>query len=348
VIPRVRLPRPGTFRDYLRARSGPPAIPIDVVTEILSAAGLGRPRSVRNLVHGWRTSVVEVATGDGRFVVRRYPDRWSDSAIEHEQSILLELAQRRFPAPRLVGGGDGISLWVEDGARYSVQTFETGVTLAGFYLPRAATERLQRIIGGVLVEFHGVMAGFVPRGSHHLGVDPETGLRRRDLQWHLEAIDRLGERGEIFPTLIGTGGPPSLRSRLIDLDQSIEEADLPRAIIHGDYGLHNIILRRSGEAVVHDFELSRPEIRLLDVAASLSRIRPEFRSHFLGGVRAADGMEPREMEMLPAVWEWYRIRGAVQSADAYTRLGGEHRRAAVAKRLAEAADLRSGRDMVPN
>lgn len=347
MIPRVRVPRPGTLRDYLRARTSPPAISVDVVTEILVGGGLGRPRSVRNLTHGWRTSVVEVATDDGHFVVRRYPDRWSDLAIEHEQSILLELARRRFPAPRLVGAGHGSFLWVVDGARYSVQMFEDGVTLAGFWLTHAQTRRLQRLIGGVLVEFHHVMAGVIPRGRHHLGVDPRTGLRRRDLDWHLEVIDRLGTNRNVFPT-VGLDGTSSLRSRLIELDQSIEGADLPLAIIHGDYGLHNIIVRRSGEAVVHDFELSRPDIRLLDVAASLSRIRPEFRSHFLAGVLEADGMEPRELEMLEAVWEWYRIRGAVQSAEAYMRLGGEHRRATVAKRLTEAAELRSGRDMVPN
>lgn len=347
MIPRLRVPKPGTIRDYVRARTASPAISREVVANILRGAELGRPTSVRNAAHGWRTSVVMVESGDRRFVVRRYPDRWTDAAIEHEHSLLRELAGRDFPAPRLIELADGSFLRVIDGARYSVQTFEMGVTLAGFYLSRPRTARLQRFAGGVLAGFHRVTAGFVPRGRHHLGVDPTTGLRRRDLGWHLDVIERLRLDRDVGASFGSASEIASVRTRLVELDRLIADAHLPLVIIHGDYGLHNIIFRPSGEAVVHDFELSRLDLRLLDLAAALSRIKPRSRPHLLTGLLEADGVDASELDMLEPVWEWYRIRGAIQSAEAYMRLGGEHRRGAVVKRLAEAAELRSGCEMVP-
>lgn len=346
---RLRVPKLGTLRDHLEARINPPAIPLEVVADVFQGTGLGPPKSVRNVAHGWRTRVVMVDVGESRFVLRRYPDRWSDSAVEHEHSLLQELARLDFPAPRLVELGHGSYLRTIDGARYAAQYYETGVTLSGFHLGRAKICRLQRDIGRLLPEFHRALAGFVPAGRHHLGVDATTGRQRRDLNWHLKAIDSLtsGE-GVAASTLAFVDDIASLRRRLVELDQAIEAADLPLAMIHGDYGLHNIIFRPSGEAVIHDFELSRTDLRLLDVVTSLSRLRPEFRFYFLAGVQEADGLDAMEKDMLESVWEWYRIRGAVQSAEAYARLGGEHRRAAVVKRMAEAAELRSGREMVPS
>lgn len=343
----LRVPKPGTVREYLRARIQSPAISLETVSEVLGDAGFGPPVSVRNLTHGWRTNIVMVITSGPRLILRRYPDRWSDSAVEHEHSLLLELERRDYLAPRLIELGDGSYTRRIDGARYSVQTFEPGRVLTGFYMNRAEIQKTQRSIGTVLAEFHRVLEGFVPSGEHHLGIDPHTGRQRRDLDWHIDAIDRLDAETELGSPFGNPDEITSLRTRLVELDDLIEATDLPKAIVHGDYGLHNIIFRESGRVVVHDFELSRWDIRLLDLAASLSRLWPEYRADFLDGLLAGDGVSSAELEMLGPVWEWYRIRGAVQSAEAYSRLGGQHRRAAVSRRLDEAGEIRSGRGLVP-
>lgn len=96
----VRVPKMGTVREYLWARMKSPAISLDTVSEVLGDASLGSPVSIRNLAHGWRTNLVEVVTTSSHLVVRRYPERWSDLAVEHEHSLLLELGALDFPADR--------------------------------------------------------------------------------------------------------------------------------------------------------------------------------------------------------------------------------------------------------
>lgn len=343
---RLRIPKPGTVLEYWRAAVNQPAISRAVVADVLSEAGLGYPDRVRNLPNGWRSSVVMAAIGSSRFVVRRYPDRWTDAAVTHEHSLLLELQDRGFPAPRLVDLGERSFVRTVDGGRYSVQSFEEGIALTGFYLRRSEIRRLQRQIGRVLADFQDALRGFIPQGRHHLGIDPATGRLRRDLDWHLRVIDDVESAQQIGSALGDAAEVATLRNRLVDLDRLIDGSDLPVSIVHGDFGLHNIIFRPSGEALVHDFELSRFDIRLLDLVGSLSRLRPEFRLAFLTGFKESGGVSAVELDLLEPVWEWHRIRGAIQSAEAYSRVGGDHRVDAIKRRLAEASRIRSGLPMV--
>lgn len=340
-----RLPKPGMVRDRLEARLAPPSVPGEAVAAVLAAARLQPAKSTRNLPNGWRNRIVLVTSGDRRLVIRGYPQRWTPEAIELEHSILNELGRRRFPAPRLVDLGAGPAWREVGGVRYAALGFEPGTALTGYYLSRSTICRLQRLAGETLADFHRALAGFVPAGRHHLGIDPGSGEPRRDLSWHLAVLDELQRRGAV-PGLEGTSEELGVvRRRLTELEARVVGAGLPRAIVHGDYGLHNLLFR-AGEVVVHDFELSRPDIRLLDTVSALSRLRPEFRAPFVEGLTRAGGMDEGERALLAEVWEWHRLRGAIQSGEAFLRLGGEHRRAAMSKRLAEAGRIRSGQGML--
>lgn len=339
----LRIPKAGTIIERARAATRPPAISLADASAIVGEAGLGRLLHLRNLPNGWRNRVGLAITSRGRFILRGYPPRWTDEAVVHEHSIMEELERRSFAAPRLVRGPSGATRIEVGSGRYAVLSYEQGRSLTGYHLRRSALRSIQWRAGRLLGEYHRVLAGFTPAGRHHLGLDPATGQAARDVAWHRRTLRELHGRDSlpsIFPSEKDAG---PWEDRLAGLDDAIAGAALPVTVIHGDFGLHNILFAQDGTAVVHDFELARLDYRAVDLVTALSRFRSdEFVPAFVSGLEAADGLEEREWEMLPLLWEWYRIRGAIQSWEAFARFGGEHRLDAARRRLEEAVAVRQG------
>jgi Ser/Thr protein kinase RdoA (MazF antagonist) len=125
----------------------------------------------------------------------------------------------------------------------------------------------------------------------------------------------------------------------------LEDVNLPRGVIHGDFGVHNLLFRPDGTAVVHDFELARIEWRVVDVIIVLSRLGEERGREFLTAYRAASDLTPGELRHLDEVWQYYRLRGAVQSWNSFLELGGM-RRLETARRRVEEADACAGRPVM--
>lgn len=344
----VRIARPGRVAALVKARLYRPGIDRETVAEVLERYGLRTTRPSENLPLGWRNRSVLVHTASGRHVLKRYRDVWTLSAITHEHSIVRRLEEVGFPAVRLATTPEGETVVELRDRHFALFGFEEGANVAGYFVPRARRSRLQRQAGALLARFHRDLRGFAPEGGHHLGFDGLTGPRSRDLSWHLRALADLEAAAPPSPPEAReqwrwlSANAPRASSRLERLDAALTDASLSVLVIHGDFGIHNILFRGDGAAVLHDFELARLDWRLIDVAAVLSRSSVEDGRAFLAGYRAVDVVPADEWRLLPQVWEYYRLAGAVQSWRNFAEFGGVERLRTARRRIEEAARVADG------
>ena len=118
------------------------------------------------------------------------------------------------------------------------------------------------------------------------------------------------------------------------LDETLSKSGLPRLIIHGDYGYHNIVFDRHREMVTPiDFESSRLEWRLSDLVSALSRLRyrsgeyniPSIRK-FLEGYQREYPIGQDEWQYLPLVWRFHKLRASLIYWNSYFETGGPARK----------------------
>lgn len=342
----LAVPRPGTFVEAISAVVHPPAIPVLELDAVLGLYGLSRTGRPRNFALGWRSSIVSVSTGTGRVVVKRYRDGWDEETIRHEHSILAELERIEFPAVRLVAPRETESFVTYGGGRYTVFEYVGGRSVTGRYMTSGGRRSLFLHMGEVLARLHTALSGFIPPFDHHLGYTASSGIAPRDLAWHMQALEDLA-RAESSPhpeeiglsERLGADGG-LIEERLIELDRMLTASDLDTGVIHGDFGPHNVIFDRSGRTVVHDFELSRVDWRMIDLVGGLSRWRADAGRAYLEGYRRASPDSVGDLSMLPVVWEHYRLCGAIQSWHTFRQLGDPDRLETARRRLDEALGLR--------
>jgi Ser/Thr protein kinase RdoA (MazF antagonist) len=340
--PRLRLPQPARMVDGMAQWRRPPVIAAGTCADVLAHYGLTLSRPPDNIPYGRRNHNVVATTPAGRKVLRRYREIAERSSVAHEHAVLTELEQCGFPAVRLQRTATGDTVVTHDGHLYALFEFVRGDNVTSYMLPHRSRVRIATIAGRTLARLHRDLADFAPRTAHHLGYDSVSGERSHDLGWHL---DMLGELPGRTPAVGAVGlrhhrelaaQSEQLASWLSQLHDRLEHGSLPRVMIHGDYGVHNLLFRRDGVAVVTDFELARREWRLVDLVIVLSRIRLDRARAFVAGYRAQADIPAREWRHLSDVWQYYRLSGAVQSWDNHFTHGGEQRLATAHARVAEA------------
>jgi Ser/Thr protein kinase RdoA (MazF antagonist) len=214
-------------------------------------------------------------------------------------------------------------------------------------MPYRSRLRLLTGAGMTLGELHRELAGFKPEAVHHLGFRSATLDRTHDLAWYRETLDGLRLRQYSVPPERASDADElwrradEIESRLDRLGETLERADLPRVVIHGDFGIHNLVFRADGTVVVFDFELARLEWRLIDLVIVLSRALPQSGRAFLEGYRRSNQIHPSEWELIPLVWEFHLLAGAVRSWGNFVDQGGAHRITRARRRLDEAGSERA-------
>ncbi len=324
----LHAPRPARVAAFIGSRLRPLDIDPDVIGPVLSRYRLELARPPQNLPIGRRGRNVALTTTAGQQVLKLYRPQWQTETIVYEHSILNRLAGLNFPAPRLVATPQGETFVGEGGRNYALFHFMAGTNYTSTYLLRAHRLRLTAMAGQTLARFHWQLQGFVPEGQHHLGFTSYTGARRRDLAWHIEKVSELKERsrglGELEKThadwLVRHSG--ALLEELARLDERLSAASLPRLIIHGDYGLHNLLFQQ--RAAPLDFELTCLEWRLTDLVSCLARFRfvgdaydVESMRCFMEAYQAEYPLSADEWQWLPQVWRFYRLQAAVQYWNSY-------------------------------
>jgi Ser/Thr protein kinase RdoA (MazF antagonist) len=332
------FPRRGRLAADMRTALSRPPLDRTVVASLLEPYGLALTSRVRNASAGSRNPVVVANTNLGRVVVKRYPDRWATETIVHEHSILNRLAQLDFPAVRAVETVSGSS-WVEHPeGRFVVFEHVTGTSYAGYRLSPGLRDTLMDEAARLLVDLQQQLADFWPEGRHHLGHDHDDGSRHRDTAWLLEVLDRAEAAHQNTTTDLTwlVDDADRIRSTLVETGDALDAAALPTTVIHGDFGIHNLIFSDLHHPVVHDFELARRDWRLVDLAITVARLRPPAATSFLAAYRTHAGIDDAEWRLFPTVWRHYHLIGAIQGLYTFMEHGGDHRLAAARLRHSNA------------
>lgn len=336
------LPRPDRLRQFARARWDRPRIARETAREVLGHFHLTLTGGPHNLPFGRRNHTVLVETPAGRKVLKLYRSGWQVASIVHEHSILLQLAQLEFPAPRLVCSPGGETLFSRGNRHYVLFDFVAGTNYASSYVLPGHRVRLLMVAGQMLARLHHALHDFEPAGRHHLGFgsyedDPH------DLDWYLHKLEQLPqqavevhepeERAHAVQMALASR---DIRTQLIALNDLFQRTPPQRGLIHGDYGVHNLLFQRGGGAVVHDFELARLEWCLSDLVIALSRLSLEQGRIFLAAYQSEHPMAASERRLLPLVWQAFMLQGAIRSWDNYFTLGEGRRLAKACARVEQA------------
>jgi homoserine kinase type II len=336
----VALPRPGRGAADRRRPIDPGAIPAVVRDGWgLSASGaeaIGRGGRSDSLL-------VERAAG-GRLVLKRYKASVDPAAVDCEQLVLRTLQDRGFPAPRLVPAATGeLVVCDADGRRWAAFEVIDGRPLhARMGLP-GDRRRSARLGGRALGALHAALAGIDPPDGPETGFRSMTGPRVREIGWYL---DRLTDDGRASDT------PPLswAREMLAAIDDRLGRVDLARGVIHGDYGPYNLLVRPGRPVAVIDFELTRLDWLLTDLATATPRFaagRLGFSDSaaraFIEGYRSRHPLDDAELRALPDVASFLALRRAAVAWSRHLESGEPRWLAETNEKLALARAFADGR-----
>lgn len=302
----------------MRAIVKPPSIDTNTAKAILDGVGLRLRSKPSNLAMGWRSQMVVVNSDLGRKVVKRYERHWPQESIQAEHSIIDELNRKNFAAVRLHPRHDRSTAVPFEENTYAVFDHVEGRNLASCVIPISHRFRLLEWVGAVLAGFHHALVDFVPPTNHHLD-QGETG------EWYVDGLDRLVALSDDPRLAELRERTPEIRRRLERTTDLLDGLDLPTSIIHGDFGLHNLLLTKDRTLIVHDFELARRDRQVVDLVVTMSRLRPDLAEAVLSGYESVRSLTKDERDSFPTLQENYLLKGAVRSWDNYLRLGGDHR-----------------------
>jgi Ser/Thr protein kinase RdoA (MazF antagonist) len=347
------VPRPSRAAAALVARFGPAAVDPQVTHIVLGRFGLGPCARYRNLRLARRSLNLVVETSRGTKVVKAYRPHWSHGSVRCGHSILVRLEELGFPAVRLVRSPEGAT-WTSVGPQiFAVFDFVPGTNYSIAFLRRRDRLRLTDVAGRTLANLHRCLDGFVPTGEHHMGFAEPVGPRRRNVAWHAAKVEELVRRSaeHASPTVASDVAPLVARSSSVldqidRLERLLDGAALPRLVVHGDYGLHNLVFPMVDLAVPVDFELSRFDWRLFDLISVLGKHRYrgghydlESMLVFLGAYSKRFPLMPDERRLLPEAWQLYKLQAAVQYWNSYFETDGPVRKLAAALDSIAQADL---------
>jgi Ser/Thr protein kinase RdoA (MazF antagonist) len=336
----VHIPRPARLSAHLFASLRSLDIDVETVTEVLSHYDLKFIAPPQNLPNARRNQNLIIHTTSGKKIFKHYRLDWHPSTIIYEHSILKQLEEIGFPAPRLVMTTEGRTFIEKQGNYYAVFDHVDGRNYSMTFLLRSQRMKLIATAGQTLARLHKAMKGFVPKGHHHLGFKSYTKDRSRDLGWHVRKISELKEMSGILTDstvypharlLIQHGH--EILDELTLVDELLSDELLPRVIIHGDYGLHNLIFQDAGHVTPVDFELARLEWRLSDLVSCFSKLRRRNRSYdhesircFIAAYQKEYPVSDYEWLLFPQVWKYYKLMKVVQYWSSYFETHGPVRK----------------------
>lgn len=330
-FPILHFPRYSRINQYLNARLRQPEINRPVISKLIQSYDFDLLGDPWNLPYGRRGSNIAMETSAGIKVLRRYRKKWREATINYEHSILARLAENNCPAPRLNQTVEERSLVSLEGDHYALFDFVSGISYASSYLLRSQRLSLLEKSGAALAKLHRCLEGYTPEGQHHLGFISLTGDRRRDLDWHAEKIAELITRSkelldseEISNLGWIVNHSEQVWQDIMQLDQDLNARDLSRVVIHGDFGLHNILFHDSNKVIPLDFELARIEWRLSDFVISFLRLRNRRGEYDLEGMRrfikAYLDIYPvasEEWKIFPKIWRHTALQFSIQYWNSY-------------------------------
>lgn len=334
------LPRPSRIGHYVRSRLRPYDIELDTVKAVLAQYNLALSSPPTNLPLSRRTQNVVVRTDSGKKVVKRYRSRHPETSIIYGHSILAHLSEIGFPAPRLELTPDGRDFINYAGKHYAVFKFLDGKNYSLNSMLRKHRLTLMGLAGSTLASLHQALEGFMPQGSHNLGFSSFSGGWQRGMDWFTANVSELIEKSRGIENeeekqyanwLVEHS--QYILEELSSLDDQLSRHPLPRTIIHGDYGLHNLFFHKDGKITVMDFESARLEWRLSDLVSCLSKLRLAKKTYdfesmcqFMDHYQSVYPLQEEEWSVFAKVWRFYKLRSALIYWNNYIEVGGPLRK----------------------
>ncbi len=321
------LPRPDRLYDRLRFRRRRQSeVDLAVVEEILAEYDLKLLESPQVPSGQGRCCSLIVTTRQGKKLLKLYKHTVEVPAIIHEHSILGCLAQIDFPSPRLVSTPAGETLVRRDEHNYALFDFiEGGFQYHNYFLLPAQVRQFIAASGETLAILHDKLKDFVPQGHNLNGFKSRREDRWRALDWYTSRLTRCIAETQRRSAELGRTEAAGLLERanyfeesLAQLDTMLKEAELPRLIVHGDYGPYNLFFRRNAPVVVLDFEIARLDWRATELVDALQRFsynrwgfRLDKMKCFLDAYRSQFSIASDELRLLPAVWKFLNVRRCI-------------------------------------
>ena len=215
-------------------------------------------------VAGTNNETLGVRTGDGRYVLKRYPASHGPYRLRYEHDLLMWLAGRglSFAVPAPVATPTGAT-WLHDGGGFCVL-----LPLLAGRRPDYRSPAHVEAVGAALGELHGTLRRNPRGGSPHMPSFADlSGIHRR-----------IPHPESLTPSDLGWA-PTSRAAELCswwraECRHTLRFAAeaypvLPRQVIHGDFVPSNTLHDGARASAVLDFEFAAPDARVMDVASGL-------------------------------------------------------------------------------
>jgi homoserine kinase type II len=229
---------------------------------VLSYYDLGAIEQLRAYPRGSRKSPkLRIRAKRGEFLLKRRAAGQDDPyRVAFAHDLQLHLAQRAYPVPGLIGTrGDNNSMLQMNGRTYELFNYVHGTRYD-------STGRSAHQVGDMLGVFHALMSNYrstyEPQvGSFHGA--PEIDAKTSLIASAVHAVEPHADQQAVKQTA------EYLRRAYRDAAQRVDELGFriwPKKVVHGDWHPGNLLFREGRIVGVLDFDSSRIEPRVVDVA----------------------------------------------------------------------------------
>jgi Ser/Thr protein kinase RdoA (MazF antagonist) len=305
----------------LQAALRRPRLLRSTINLVLELYGLPSADQVHNLPGGNRSTSVALHTKNQYWLLKRYKASLAPSSIQHEHSVLRHLLDCGFLVPDLLTSRQETTYVEFQGSFYSLFEFVPGYCFTNYFMKPSTRLHHLAQAAHTLATLHKLTQQFTPEGYNPDGFTSHTGTR------HRPSVPPLNQYSEVTAEL------RYLHQRLHKLEDELMAHDLPRTIIHGDYGAYNLIFQEGKLVAVVDFECSRLDWRLREVVAALyrfSRTRAKIMDtqialYFFKEYEKFAPTAPIAIDLMPLMFEFVFLRNAILNWSRYLESGTQGR-----------------------
>jgi Ser/Thr protein kinase RdoA (MazF antagonist) len=322
------FPKPNKIIDKLKISKDLSKTDFKEINEILKPYGIENIKNYKIPKDGNRGQNIIINTKFGKKLLKRYKSTLDKSTIIQEHSILKYLATVKFPAPRLCYSKSGNTLFKNRKKYYALFDFvEGGFHYNNYYLFPNQKSKFIASAGKILGTLHEKLNNFNSEGYNPDGFRSKKEDRYRNLDWFdsklkfciKKTID-INTRINEYPLNWMIQNIESLETSLSRLNFKLLQSNLPRLIIHGDYGPYNLLFFKNNGIMVLDFEMARLDWRLTEIIRAWHRFcRNKFGFNmkqmlfFLNNYHHKTLFTFAEIELVPEIWEFLSIRNSIKS-----------------------------------
>lgn len=271
------IPHPRKVYKWIKTFRSQSCFDPSVVREILSKYQLDLIGSIKPVAEGMRNENLIINTTKGLKFLKIYKNSLGDTTITQEHSILTYLFQTGFSSVPLETTSDGLTIVRFNQRRFALYDFIKGFHIYDYLFSNTNLKHLIFQAGYILGKLHNQLRNFTPEGFNPDGFNLETGRRWRGIEWfdqHLAYIKSCGHNAnlreqenalELLDSEI-----VSFRTDLVKTESVLTNANLPKQVVHVDFGRSNVLFHKNELPTIIDFEIARIDWKIVDILNGLT------------------------------------------------------------------------------